>query len=606
MVYHTPTGSYDGISFDETGAGGGEGPFAPRSMKQPLRVLVVEDSEDDFLLLLHQLRAGDFDPSCRRIASENEMKEALAEPWDIVISDYVLPGFGGIAALDLLKSSGRDIPFIIVSGKIGEETAVDAMRAGAHDFIVKGNLARLVPAVSRELREAESRLRGRLADEELSRYRGHLEEMVQQRTEELRRSNTLLEEEIRKREVMDAELREHRDHLDRLVRERTAELRKANKDLRGEIMRRIQMEKDLIESQRFVHRIADATPNILYLHDLIEDKTIYVNPSVKDILGFTPEEIRKMGSFFSNLIHPDDMPRMQHLLDRYASAADGDVIESEFRLRNSRDEWRWLYSRDAIFKRSPDGSVRIILGIAQDITEKKAADQQLRESREQLRVLLARHQSVREDERSRISREIHDELGQALTALKMDLAWLGRRLGPDQEQLLGKTKTMSRLIDTNIQTVKRISAELRPGLLDDLGLTAALEWQAEEFKERTGTPCVLSITPDDIVLGKDLSITIFRIFQETLTNVVRHASAKKVWVSLTRDGRGVVLQVKDNGKGITEKQLNSPASIGLIGMRERVHFLGGTIDISSSPRKGTTVTVHLPLNHGENAGKQIQ
>ncbi len=572
-------------------------------MSIPLRLLVVEDSEDDLLLLLRELRGGGYDPSFYRVETSHDMKEALArQTWDLIISDYIMPRFSGIAALKMARQHGSDIPFIIVSGKIGEETAVDAMKAGAHDYIVKGNLSRLVPAVDRELREAERRRKSREAEDELRRYREHLEEMVERRTGELRRMNAQLEDEIAKRTVIDGELREHRDHLDLLVRERTAELRQVNKDLRGEIMRRIQMEKDLIESQRFVHRIADATPDLLYLHDVIDDNNIYVNPRVKDILGYGPEEIRRMGpSFFNTLIHPDDAAVRESLLDRFADAPEGAIVESEFRLKNASGEWRWFSSRDVIFKRTSDGLLKIILGIAQDITEKKAAEEELKKSREQLRTLLAHLQSVREDEQARISREIHDELGQSLTALKMDLAWMVRRLDKEQKPLLEKANLMAKLIDMNIQTVKRISAELRPGLLDDLGLTAALEWQAEEFHSRTGIPCELFINPEDIELDRDLSTTIFRVFQETLTNVVRHAEAKKVMVDLRRTGQEVILTVRDDGRGITEKQVASPTSIGLIGMRERIRFLDGTVKITGGRRGGTTVTVKIPLSHGEKA-----
>jgi PAS domain S-box-containing protein len=357
------------------------------------------------------------------------------------------------------------------------------------------------------------------------------------------------------------------------------------------------MEKDLVESQRFVHRIADATPNLLYLYDVIENRNIYINSLIKDILGYSPEEINKMrGAFFKKLLHPGDAPVIDSLWKRFLSAGEGEILESEYRLKNSRGEWRWFYSRDVVFKRTSDGLLKLVLGISQDVTERKMFEEELKSSREQLRRLLAHLQSVREDERTKISREIHDELGQALTALKMDLSWLIRRLDKEQKPLLEKANLMSKLIDLNIQTVKRISAELRPGLLDDLGVTAALEWQAEEFEERTGIKCELSVQPDDIALDRDLSTAIFRIFQETLTNVLRHARAKKVRVSLKKKGKELFFQVRDDGKGISEKQISSPKSIGLIGMRERVHFHGGRMDITGSKDKGTTVTVYISLS----------
>jgi len=230
------------------------------------------------------------------------------------------------------------------------------------------------------------------------------------------------------------------------------------------------------------------------------------------------------------------------------------------------------------------------------ITEHKRAEEELRSSREQLRNLSAHLQSVREEERTLIAREIHDELGQALTALKMDLSWLGNRLPKDEKSLLEKAKSMSELIDMTIQTVKRISAELRPGLLDDLGLAVAIEWQAEEFQNRTGIKCEITLAPKDIILDQDRSTAIFRIFQETLTNVARHANATRVKVSLKEDKGKLVLKVRDNGIGITQEQISAPKSFGLIGMQERAHFWGGKVKISGIRNKGTTVTVSIPLD----------
>jgi PAS domain S-box-containing protein len=696
-------------------------------MSIPLRLLVIEDSEDDVLLLTRELKRAGYEPVFERVETAAGMRKALQRgDWDIIVSDYIMPRFSGLAALEVLKKSGIDVPFIIVSGKIGEDIAVGAMRAGAHDYIVKGNLARLVPAVERELREVEIRrkrakaeadlresedkfsaiaatatdailivnaegnitywnpsaekifgyreqealgeplhrflaLRGndasspkgfgeflksdigpaidnivefsafrkdgsrfpvevslaaleinhrqhavgfirdiserRRAEEELRRHRDNLEELVEERTAELKRTNAQLQQEIAVRTRIEEELRDHRDHLDLIVRERTAELRKANKDLRAEVMRRIQMEKDLIESQRFVQRIADATPTLLYLYDVIEDKNIYINERVHDILGYTPEQVKKMGgAFFRTMLHPEDSGVIDSIWRRMDDAEEGDIVESEFRLKNCHDEWRWFHSRDVIFKRSRDERLKLVLGIAQDITERKEAEEELRASREQLRILLAHLQFIREEERTRIAREIHDELGQSLTALKMDLAWLVKRLDKDQKQLYEKAQVMSKHIDMNIQTVKRISTELRPGLLDDLGIVAALEWQAEEFKERTGIQCDITVKPEDVSLDRNRSTTIFRIFQETLTNVMRHANATKVRIELNQNGGKLTLQVRDNGKGITDRQISSPKSIGLIGMRERVTFFGGSLRIAGEKNKGTTVTVSLPLS----------
>jgi signal transduction histidine kinase len=232
--------------------------------------------------------------------------------------------------------------------------------------------------------------------------------------------------------------------------------------------------------------------------------------------------------------------------------------------------------------------------LQQEITERKRSEDELKRSREQLRELASHLQSVREEERGRIAREIHDELGQALTALKMDIHWVGQRLSNDQELLLGKIQSISRLIDMTAQSVQRISSELRPGLLDDLGLSAAVEWQADEFQDRTNIQCEVASDPEDITLNPALSTAVFRIFQEALTNIARHANATGVKVILKEKIGKVELTVRDNGKGITDKQVSDARSFGLIGMRERVHYFGGDLTISGTPNKGTTVSVSVP------------
>jgi PAS domain S-box-containing protein len=235
-----------------------------------------------------------------------------------------------------------------------------------------------------------------------------------------------------------------------------------------------------------------------------------------------------------------------------------------------------------------------------DITERVRAEAVLHESErlarstEQLRELSARLQSVREEERTHISRAIHDELGQTLTGLKMDVAWLQSHLDPPQPALLAKMQAMSGLIDTTIQTVRRISTELRPGILD-LGLVATIEWQLQEFQTRTGIESKLISAPEETVLDADGSTTAFRILQEILTNVVRHAEATQVEVTLEETAAFLTLQVRDNGRGITESEIDSPKSIGLLGMQERARLRGGEVQFHGSPGRGTTVTVRLPL-----------
>jgi len=232
--------------------------------------------------------------------------------------------------------------------------------------------------------------------------------------------------------------------------------------------------------------------------------------------------------------------------------------------------------------------------LQEQIAERQRVEEELRRSEDQLRALSGHLRAAQEEERARIAREVHDELGQALTALKMDLAWVGHRLADDQQELHTKVHVMTRLIDETVQAVRRISTELRPGVLDHLGLVPALEWHVREFQERTGLACVFKKSPEDLVVDAARATTVFRICQEALTNVARHAQATRVDIGLRIAERNLVLEVRDNGRGISADAVTNPQSVGLMGMRERVLPWGGDVQIHGAEGKGTVVTVHLP------------
>jgi signal transduction histidine kinase len=224
----------------------------------------------------------------------------------------------------------------------------------------------------------------------------------------------------------------------------------------------------------------------------------------------------------------------------------------------------------------------------------------LQRSFEQLRALAARLQSIREEERTRVAREIHDELGQALTSIKIDVASLIQELPPNQHEPVKRAESILKLADETIQSVRRLATELRPGILDDLGLVAAVEWATEEFQARTGIKCRVSVPDADIKMDSEPSTALFRILQETLTNVARHADATEVEVRLTRVIGGLSLETYDNGIGFDEGKLRPGSSLGLLGMRERALLLGGELTIRSAS-DGTTVKVRIPdaLRHIE-------
>ena len=219
--------------------------------------------------------------------------------------------------------------------------------------------------------------------------------------------------------------------------------------------------------------------------------------------------------------------------------------------------------------------------------------ERLRESEEKLRRLAAHLISVREEERAHIAREIHDELGQVLTGLKMEVTWLAKRLR--EKPLIEKTDSMCKLIDTTVQTVRKIATGLRPEMLDDMGLVAAVAWQAKEFQKRTGIRCRTKLPPESVKPDVDISTTMFRIFQEILTNVARHSRATRVDMELAISEERVTLDVIDNGVGIADSDLNGKKSLGLLGMHERALLFGGEVKINGTPGHGTRVSVSIPI-----------
>lgn len=230
----------------------------------------------------------------------------------------------------------------------------------------------------------------------------------------------------------------------------------------------------------------------------------------------------------------------------------------------------------------------------------RASEEELKLSQAQLRNLAAHLQSAREAERTHLAREIHDELGQYLTGLKIDVASLEELIkhrNPETEQaLLRKLQAMSQLLDTTVQSVRKIASELRPAVLDNLGLLAAIEWQAEEFQRRTGIRCECFLTAEAVQLDRDGATAVFRILQESLTNVMRHANATRVSITFEQEAGYYLMEIKDDGGGIQADDLDKSDSLGVLGMKERAHLFGGSVSIHGEPGKGTTVAVEIPYD----------
>jgi PAS domain S-box-containing protein len=348
--------------------------------------------------------------------------------------------------------------------------------------------------------------------------------------------------------------------------------------------RRLKKERD------FSSTIVDTNPALIIAFDK-EGKIVRFNKSCELIGGYTSHEV--MGRSFSELPIVGDkiFSTDGHLLENKPNQFPT-YFESQW-ITKSRKKCTIAWSSVELEKTV--GNIKwIISGI--DITEQKKAEEDLNKYHKQLQKLSAHLQSVREEEQARISREIHDVLGQTLSTVLLDISWLEKHESKeDKKKWLEKLNSVSRNIENTIKQVQKISSDLRPTLLDNLGLAAAIEWQIKEFTKKTGIRCFVSLENKELEVNKEVSTTVFRILQESLTNVLRHANATEVKANLIRKSNKLLLEIRDNGVGILNGQINNPNSLGLLGIQERVRSLKGKIDIIGFPGKGTTIKVSLPI-----------
>jgi two-component system sensor histidine kinase UhpB len=479
----------------------------PSPALQPLRVLIVEDLPSDYELLVHQLKKGGFAPEARRVQSAIEMQEALASStWDFIISDFNVPGFGALPALALLQATGLDIPFLLMSGAIGEAAAVEAMRSGAEDYVPKDNPVRLVPAIRRGLEAAAARRERRSAQDALSAVAANLPGML------------------------------------------------------------FLLGTDKIgASLRFT----------------------YASEGCQRLFGATPEAVQADAEVLLAALEPAD--RVALLARLSAASRKPEALHGEFRLRARAGAPGWV---QFTAHGRPDGQRLAWDGLVVDITPLKQAESRLLESQAQLRHLTAHLERAKEVERADIAREIHDDIGGTLTAMKADLASLARRM----EDAGGRARleSLGRLVDGAMKASQSIARALRPAALDQ-GIYPALSWQARDFSARHGVPVNLACNVPDIELDPEISTALYRIFQEGLTNIAKHAHATAIEATLFANASMVTLEIRDDGRGVDPSQLDKTGSFGVFGMLERVRNLGGWLEIESPHGQGTTLMASLPL-----------
>ena len=363
----------------------------------------------------------------------------------------------------------------------------------------------------------------------------------------------------------------------------------------------IALQENQARLQAFITNLPGMAYQVLLKHDG-DISFPYISDGSKALLDLNPQDLEKHPHLFMNMLHP------------------GDRISYERSMRTSADNlsfWNWE-GRIVIL---PDGEIKWINlrcsprktlhneilweGIMSNISQSKQAEIEIKHSQEQLRELSSHVQLVREQERLNIAREVHDDLGSTLTAIKLNIAWLGGRLSREAPELIAKIKDVENLVDKCTAAANDISHSLRPSTLDCFGIIAAMEIEVAQFEQRTGISCIFSHPDEDITLDPDIAIALFRILQETLTNIMKHAHASKVKIELYNQATSVEMIVSDNGRGFTESDRIKPRSFGLRGIKERVAYFGGNVHVSGTSGLGTTIKACIPYQSDPTAAGDI-
>jgi len=339
--------------------------------------------------------------------------------------------------------------------------------------------------------------------------------------------------------------------------------------------------------------VASAMDAIITVDD--SQRIVQFNAAAEHVFGCPSEEA--IGAPLDTFIPQRYRAAHTHHMERFREAGSSARRMAGSRvvtgLRRNGEE----FPIDASISQVDEGGRHYYTVILRDVTERVRAEDELRASREEIKRMALTSNRVREQEKGRVARELHDELGQSLTALKMDAAWLRENLSAPGEELAAKLAEMQALLDGTVAATRRISADLRPLVLDDLGLVAAAEWLAQNFTTRTGLPCELAIA-QGLDLDEPHATTVFRVLQESLTNIAKHAGATQVEVTLGHEDGSVVLEVRDDGAGFDPRAPRPEGSFGLAGMRDRAALLGGDVSVESAPGRGTTIVLRIPLREG--------
>jgi PAS domain S-box-containing protein len=511
-------------------------------------ILIVDDTPANVGVVVDSLEARGIRVLVALDGMEALERAAFAQP-DLILLDVKMPGIDGFETCRRLKRDERtrDIAVIFMTSLTGHEDRVEGFSSGGVDYVTK------------PLR----------VDEMLARVGVHLE--LRAMHKQLVAQNRQLLDEVAVRKETEAALEQVRDDLERRVALRTEELARANANLQA--------------SEARFRAIVETSPVPLCITSMLDGRILYGNAPLRALFGISEGVAANIADFYA---HPLERERLIGHLRTHGSLRDTEVL---FQRRDGTRFWAMATARVATYDDWP----AIYVGL-NDITGRKQVEQALVESREQQRQLSAYMEAIREEERKRIAMEIHDELGQLLTALKMDVSLLKMRLAYDPEALK-KADDMRELVEGTIWMVRNVASHLRPAALN-FGIVSALEWLVDEFNRRNAIPCELRIEGGEPALSDAHATAVFRIVQASLTNVARHANATRVDVSLISTADRLELQVRDNGCGFDLQAAHRDYSYGLLGMNERARLIGATLSIDSAQGTGTTVSIHIPLDGG--------
>ena len=618
-------------------------------MNDTLQIFLVDDNPDDRALVMRELSREFPKSQFRHIKDGKDLLSAFeAGPCDLVITDYQLLWTDGISVLNAVKARWPECPVIMFTGTGSEEIAVRAMKAGLDDYVLKApkHYARLPAAAHlaldrarqrRNLLEAEIRYQTLFNDVPVGLFRvardgGFIDvnaafaDMLaypERRTLVATKIQNLF---VRRRDLRawvawmrrNGEVRQFEALLcrfDGIAIWVEANVRSVT-DAKGralyfegsveDITARKQAEEALRESEARKGAILDSALDAIITIDS-QGRITEFNPAAEKMFGYKRSEAM-LRELTEVIVPPALREKHRTGLARFIATGHRALMGKRVEMTARRAAGKDFPVELAITKVQLEGPP-MFTGFVRDITDRKRAEKQLRDSREQLRALAAYLQSVREDERTRIARQVHDELGQTLTGLKMDLSWLDKKMSEvgvtdDLRQAAKKLKELPHAVDAIIGTVRKIATELRPPVLDDLGLEAAIEWQLHEFQKRTQIKCHFESRFRHAQLEQERATAVFRIFQETLTNILRHAEATEVNVTLREEGDKLILEVKDNGRGVAGRELSANKSLGLLGMRERATMLDGEVNIIGRQGRGTSVGVCIPLHRAGEGEKK--